>query len=100
MNSHLAQLDPCPFEKLRRLFTGIKPPKGLKEIKCSIGEPQHETPEFIKQTLTDNLSGLALYPSTQGSDVLRQVIAAWNDEAHVRDNRRLYAEKFETPNFA
>jgi len=78
VNPDLAQLQPYPFEKLRQLFAGISsPPAGLKEIKLSIGEPQHATPEFIQRTLTENLSGLASYPSTQGSDALRQAIAAW-----------------------
>jgi N-succinyldiaminopimelate aminotransferase len=78
VNPNLARLQPYPFEKLRQLFAGISaPPAGLKEIKLSIGEPQHDTPEFIKRTLTENLAGLASYPSTQGSDALRQAIAAW-----------------------
>ena len=33
--------------------------------------------------------GSAMSPAVQAASV-----AAWNDEAHVRDNRRLYAEKF------
>lgn len=68
MNPHLAQLHPYPPEKLRHLFAAIKAPEGLKEIKLSIGEPQHEIPEFIKQALTDNLTKLARYPSTQDSE--------------------------------
>ena len=77
MNPHLALLQPYPFEKLQRLFAGVTPPGDLPPIKLSIGEPQHETPEFIKRTLTENLLGLASYPSTQGSESLRQAIAAW-----------------------
>jgi N-succinyldiaminopimelate aminotransferase len=77
VNPRLDLLQPYPFEKLRQLFAGVKPPAGLKEIKLSIGEPQHETPAFIKEALTANLAGLANYPTTQGSDALRQGIAAW-----------------------
>ena len=77
MNPRLDLLQPYPFEKLRQLFAGVTPPAGLKEIKLSIGEPQHETPAFIKEALTANLAGLANYPTTQGSDALRQAIAAW-----------------------
>ncbi|MCA1938033.1 MAG: succinyldiaminopimelate transaminase, partial [Dechloromonas sp.] len=47
MNPHLAQLQPYPFEKLRALFAGITPNPQYKEIKLSIGEPQHATPQFI-----------------------------------------------------
>lgn len=77
VNPDLSRLQPYPFEKLRHLFAGVKPPTDLAEIKLSIGEPQHATPPFIQQALTANLGGLANYPTTQGSDALRQAIAAW-----------------------
>ena len=77
MNPHLSQLQPYPFEKLRQLFAGVTPNPQYREIKLSIGEPQHATPEFIKQALSANLGGLANYPTTQGTPALRQAIAAW-----------------------
>ncbi|MDD3353366.1 succinyldiaminopimelate transaminase [Zoogloea sp.] len=77
MNPLLDQLHPYPFEKLRALFEGITPPADLKAIRLSIGEPQHATPDFIRQSLVENLAGLANYPTTQGSDALRQSIAGW-----------------------
>ncbi|CAG0960380.1 partial N-succinyldiaminopimelate aminotransferase, partial [Rhodocyclaceae bacterium] len=77
MNPYLSKLQPYPFEKLRQLFAGITPPAGLKEIKLSIGEPQHGTPEFIKTALIEGLGGLAAYPATSGSDELRKAISAW-----------------------
>ncbi len=77
MNPHLQDLHPYPFEKLRRLFEGIVPPAQYAPIRLSIGEPQHATPAFIREALIDNLGGLANYPTTQGSDALRQSIAGW-----------------------
>jgi N-succinyldiaminopimelate aminotransferase len=77
VNPHLAKLQPYPFEKLRQLFAGIAPPADLPEIRLSIGEPQHPTPEFIKSTLIGNLAGLANYPATDGGNELRQAIADW-----------------------
>jgi N-succinyldiaminopimelate aminotransferase len=77
LNPHLAQLQPYPFEKLRRLFADVAAPGGLREIRLSIGEPQHETPAFIKTALAGQLQGLANYPTTQGSDALRQAVATW-----------------------
>ncbi len=77
MNSDLARLQPYPFEKLRHLFAGVSPAPTFRETKLSIGEPQHPTPPFIQRALADNLAGLANYPTTQGSDALRQAIAAW-----------------------
>jgi N-succinyldiaminopimelate aminotransferase len=78
VNPLLSQLQPYPFEKLRALFAGVTPNPQYKEIKLSIGEPQHPTPTFIKEALTNALSGLANYPTTQGIPALRQAIAAWN----------------------
>jgi len=77
VNPDLSRLQPYPFEKLRQLFAGVSPAPTLGEIKLSIGEPQHATPPFIQRALADNLAGLANYPTTQGSDALRQAIAAW-----------------------
>jgi len=77
VNPDLARLQPYPFEKLRHLFAGVSPAPTFREIKLSIGEPQHPTPPFIQRALADNLAGLANYPTTQGSDALRQAIAAW-----------------------
>jgi N-succinyldiaminopimelate aminotransferase len=77
VNPDLARLQPYPFEKLRHLFAGVSPAPTFREIKLSIGEPQHPTPPFIQHALADNLAGLANYPTTQGSDALRQAIAAW-----------------------
>ena len=77
VNPNLARLQPYPFEKLRALFAGIEPPAHLKPVRLSIGEPQHPTPGFIRQTLADNLGGLSSYPATLGSDALRGAIAHW-----------------------
>ena len=77
MNPDLEKLHPYPFEKLRQLFKDITPPHGLREIRLSIGEPQHETPALIKDALAANLKGLANYPTTSGSDALRESIAQW-----------------------
>jgi N-succinyldiaminopimelate aminotransferase len=77
VNPHLQDLHPYPFEKLRALFEGITPPAGYSPIRLSIGEPQHATPAFIRESLVDNLGGLANYPTTQGSDALRKSIASW-----------------------
>jgi N-succinyldiaminopimelate aminotransferase len=77
MNPRLALLQPYPFEKLRLLFAGVTPNPSLKPISLGIGEPQHATPEFIKQALTGNLQGLSAYPATGGTEALKQAIAGW-----------------------
>ena len=77
MNPHLSKLQPYPFEKLRQLFANVTPNPRLREIRLSIGEPQHATPAFIKDALTASLAGLASYPTTLGSADLRRCLAAW-----------------------
>ena len=77
MNPRLALLQPYPFEKLRLLFSSITPPASVKPVSLGIGEPQHPTPDFIKNALTGNLKGLASYPATAGSEALRRAIGAW-----------------------
>jgi N-succinyldiaminopimelate aminotransferase len=77
MNPDLNKLQPYPFQKLAALFRDVQPNPALRPISLSIGEPKHATPQFIKDTLTANLDGLANYPTTAGSDALRNTIANW-----------------------
>jgi N-succinyldiaminopimelate aminotransferase len=77
MNPRLDLLHPYPFQKLRELFAGVTPNPQRAPINLSIGEPKHPTPQFIKDALVAGLAGLANYPITQGSDALRDAIAAW-----------------------
>ncbi len=77
MNPRLDLLQPYPFERLRKLFAGVTPNPALRPISLGLGEPQHPTPQFIKDALTGNLAGLARYPATAGEAALRAAIAAW-----------------------
>ncbi|MBB3211916.1 N-succinyldiaminopimelate aminotransferase [Herbaspirillum sp. Sphag1AN] len=77
MNPLLDKLHPYPFEKLKALFADVTPNPAYRPISLGIGEPKHPTPEFIKQALSDNLGGLASYPSTIGAEPLRAAIAGW-----------------------
>ena len=77
MNPALDCLQSYPFQKLGALFAGVTPNPQLKPISLHIGEPKHPTPDFIHRALTDNLAGLANYPSTLGGESLRIAIARW-----------------------
>ena len=77
MNRKLDLLQPYPFQRLRELFAGVVPNPAFSNINLSIGEPKHATPQLIKDALTQNLSGLATYPTTLGSVELRTAIANW-----------------------
>ncbi len=77
MNPNLNKLQSYPFQRLRDLLQDITPNASLAPINLSIGEPKHATPMLIKDALTNNLAGLANYPTTAGVPALRQAIAAW-----------------------
>ena len=77
VNPLLNKLQPYPFEKLKQLFAGVTPNPAYAPISLGIGEPKHPTPAFIKTALSDNLAGLASYPTTAGTEALRASIAAW-----------------------
>lgn len=85
MNPDLSRLQPYPFQKLATLFKDAQPPSDLAPVNLSIGEPRHDTPEFIRQALADNLDGLASYPATLGSERLRSAIGQWLRRRHNLD---------------
>ena len=77
LNPNLQRLNPYPFEQLAALLEGVRPPAGLTPIPLSIGEPQHNPPSFVLDTLTENMGLISKYPTTNGSEALRQSIAGW-----------------------
>ena len=77
MNPDLAQLKKYPFERLSELFSGLEPPKFLKNIPLSIGEPKHSPPEFVAEVINSSMDKLSVYPSTKGTLELRSTIACW-----------------------
>src|SRR5687768_3472418 len=82
MNPRLDLLQPYPFEKLRELLAGNKPPAGLKPVGLQIGEPQHPSPQLVKDALNAGMAGLARYPLTRGLPELREAIAQWLVRRH------------------
>jgi N-succinyldiaminopimelate aminotransferase len=76
VNPLLSRLHPYPFERLRTLLENVTPP-ALNAIRLSVGEPQHATPPFIREAVTQHLDGLSTYPLTAGTDRLRQALAGW-----------------------
>ncbi len=77
MNPDLDKLQPYPFERLKTLKEGVRPPPELDHIPLSIGEPRHPTPAFITEAVLSHLHGLSAYPLTKGMPELREAIAGW-----------------------
>ncbi|WOJ96382.1 succinyldiaminopimelate transaminase [Congregibacter brevis] len=82
MNPDLELLNPYPFERLADLLEGHPPPADRRLLKLSIGEPQHAPPEIVVKALTDNLDLLAKYPTTRGTQALRESQAQWLCNRH------------------
>lgn len=92
MNPELALLQPYPFEKLRALLDGITPAAKSK-IALSVGEPKHDAPQFVLDAIVESLHGLENYPSTRGSNELRESIANWLGNRFSLSNLTELAEK-------
>lgn len=76
-NQNLSLLQPYPFQRLNQLFADITPNTQYNPVNLSIGEPKHQTPTIIQQSLIDNIAGLANYPTTKGTLALREAISSW-----------------------
>jgi len=77
MNPLIHSLHPYPFQKLAELLEGLTPNPEQPLIKLTIGEPQHEAPAIVVDTLANSLSGVSKYPSTKGELPLRSAISEW-----------------------
>ena len=92
MNPHLAQLQPYPFEKLAELRKDITPPADKPLISLSIGEPKHEPPQFVLDSLSSNLDKIVSYPPTKGSIELRTSIANWLARRYKLSDQNMTAD--------
>jgi len=86
MNPLLDQLQPYPFQKFSKILGQIEPSTKHAQIRLSIGEPQHKTPEIILEALQSHSKKVAQYPTTQGSIELRSAIKEWVETRFGIDN--------------
>lgn len=97
MNPDLNQLHPYPFEKLAALKAAVSAPAQLSDIMLSIGEPKHEPPAFVLETLVNNLGKLSNYPTTKGLPELREAIANWASKRFQLNAGSFTADKHVLP---
>lgn len=62
--------EPYPFEKLNALLGSIEPDSAYAPLTLTIGEPQFETPVFIRDALCAQSALLKKYPKTAGEAIL------------------------------
>ena len=77
MNTGLDKLQDYPFERLQNLKSKVPLKDHSSIIDLSIGEPKTELPELIQHALMESSDQISFYPSTRGTDALRQSIASW-----------------------
>lgn len=63
-----------PFEKLAALTKDIAPSAEYSPLKLTIGEPQFDTPLFIREKLGNTAHTLNKYPKTAGEDELKSAM--------------------------
>ena len=51
MNPLMSTLKPYPFERLKELFSTVKPNAAYAPISLGIGEPRHATPQLVLDAL-------------------------------------------------
>lgn len=77
LNPRLKDLIPYPFERLTKLLDGRAPPPGTEPILMSLGEPRHEPPAFVAETLAGAAADWGRYPPLRGTPEFRAAVADW-----------------------
>ena len=77
LNSQLNTLSDYPFESLRTLLNPVTPIVNDPPILMSVGEPQHQPPALLTETLAAHAHEWNKYPPMAGTPELRQAIADW-----------------------
>ncbi len=73
----LAGLKTYPFLRLREARARLEA-AGVPVIDFGMGEPQEETPAFIREALVRSLDPMSRYPAAEGLAALRLAIAGWS----------------------
>src|SRR5436305_1573661 len=77
LNPQLDTLSDYPFEALRTLLNPVTPRVNDAPILMSLGEPQHQPPPLLTETLAAHEHEWNKYPAMQGTPELRQAIVDW-----------------------
>src|SRR5258708_30584352 len=77
LNPQLDTLSDYPFEALRTLLNPVTPRVNDTPIIMSVGEPQHQPPALLAETIEAHAHEWNRYPPMQGTPELRQAIVDW-----------------------
>lgn len=76
MNPAIHQLRPYAFTQLRARQDELAA-RGVRLLNFGVGDPEDETPAFIRQALIDAITPAGRYPTAAGLPELRAAVAAW-----------------------
>jgi N-succinyldiaminopimelate aminotransferase len=77
LNPRLDSLSDYPFAQLRALLADVTPRFNEMPIAMSLGEPQHQPPAILAETLAAHAHEWNLYPPMAGTPELRAAITDW-----------------------
>ena len=76
-NELLDRLTEFPFRRLAATLAGVPTPAGLQPLDLGLGEPQHQPPPLLAETVARNAHLWNRYPPVNGSVDNRSACAAW-----------------------
>jgi aspartate/methionine/tyrosine aminotransferase len=76
-NDRLDGLAEFPFRRLAALLDPVAPPAGLRPLDLTIGEPQHQPPPLLAETLAAHARDWNRYPPIVGTAAFRAAACAW-----------------------
>ena len=101
MNPDLKKLQPYPFEKLKALKASCQLKNGKPAVEghiaLSIGEPKHDAPAIVLDSIKSNLHEINRYPLTKGSSDLRLAIINWLTRRFKLSDKTLDPEQHVLP---
>lgn len=77
LNPRLDELSDYPFAALRALLSDITPRLNAAPIAMSLGEPQHQPPPLLAETVAAHAHEWNLYPPMAGAPELHAAVADW-----------------------
>jgi len=92
-NDTLDCLTEYPFDRLRHLLDNLEPPNKLEPVMMSLGEPQHDPPPLIAETIASYSGEWGKYPPIVGTSDLLIAIVDWLGNRYNLTDRFLEPSK-------
>lgn len=77
LNERLTALGDNAFARLNLLLAPLSPPADLRPIALSVGEPQHQPPALLAETLARHGDLWNRYPPIKGTPEFRAAVVGW-----------------------